>query len=65
MLNVVSLKAQADDAVIRAEAAATSLRTAKQRLAVHAARMEQSRALARARAARDRQRAASAASRPA
>jgi hypothetical protein len=58
MVNVVSLKAQADDAVIRAEIAATSSQTAKARLAVCAARMERS----RARVAREKQRATSAAS---
>ena len=58
MANVVSLKAQADDAVIRAEIAATSSRTAKERLAACAARMETS----RARLAREKQRATSVAS---
>lgn len=53
MLNVVSLQAQADDAVIRAEVAATSLRAAQERLAVRADLIEHSRSLARARAARE------------
>ena len=59
MVNVESLKAQADDAVVRAEIAATSLRTAQDRLAARAARMERSRAM---RLAQDERRATSAAS---
>jgi hypothetical protein len=44
MVNVVSLRAQADDAVIRAEVAATGLRTADDRLAACAARLDRARA---------------------
>jgi hypothetical protein len=57
MLNTTSLRAQAGDAVIRAEIAASYLRATRERLAVRTARLDRSRALAQARAARDAQRA--------